>query len=145
MGAACRFSFRPLFATQFRSLLWLLFFRFSTASPAVYMCRDRQPYWHLCTDTLLRFVAVQQAVQYTVRSSPANPVPKSIRVYLRSPSIPWFSTAILSLSTVRLYVYEPQSINDNENTTMSFILVHANFSPSIRLTSKNIEPRWKSH
>lgn len=57
----------------------------------VYMCRDRQPYWHLCTDTLLRFVAVQQAVQYTVRCCfspvPANPVSKSIRVYLRSPSI----------------------------------------------------------
>lgn len=105
MGAACRFSFRPLFATQFRSLLWLLFFRFSTASPAVYMCRDRQPYWHLCTDTLLRFVAVQQAVQYTVRCcfspGPANPVPKSIRVYLRSPSISWFPTPILSLSTAR--------------------------------------------
>lgn len=44
LDVARRFSFCPLFATQFRSLLWLLFFRSSTASLAVYMCRDRQPY-----------------------------------------------------------------------------------------------------
>lgn len=138
VGAACRFSFRPLFATQFRSLLWLLFFRFSTASLAVYMCRDRQPYWHLCTDTLLRFVAVQQAVQYTVRCcfspGPANPVPKSIRVYLRSPSISWFPMPILSLSTVRCTFMSRSQLTIMK--IQRWALWWADFSRSTRLRSE---------
>lgn len=51
--------------TQFRSLLWLLFFHWPTASPAVYTRHDRQSQWRSRTDTLLRFVSVQQATQYT--------------------------------------------------------------------------------
>lgn len=146
LDVAHRFSFCPLFATQFRSLLWLLFFRSSTASPAVYMCRDRQPYWHLCTDTLLRFVAVQQAVQYTVRCrfSPgsANPAPKSIRVYLCSSSILWLSHPTLILPFIPVIDARHRklrSINDSErvkNILINFIRVDANFSRWMVLLQK---------
>lgn len=111
LGAARRFSFRPLFATQFRSLLWLLFFRSSTASPAVYMCRDRQPYWHLCTDTLLRFVAVQQAVQYTVRCRFSRTCKSRAEIYSCLFTFSFYLVICTStLSFPLVNVYEPRSI-----------------------------------
>lgn len=47
-SAAHRFSFRPLFGTQFSSLLWLLFFRSSTASPVVYICATTDSHTDIC-------------------------------------------------------------------------------------------------
>lgn len=123
---ACRFSFCPLFATQFRSLLWLLFFRFSTASPrGVYVPRQTTVLTFVHRYVIAFRCGATSGAIYCPMLLLSRTCKSCAEIYLRLFTFSFYSVISNANSfsfNCSMHVYELQSINDNQNTTMSFMM-----------------------